>query len=123
MPFLAAIAKSQRFLYHFHMSAGTRKAALIGLCVLLLLGGSALGQKLKVGEQAFFLKNGDTLIGEIVEIDAEKSALLIKDGTSILLRDLWMVNFADEQWNFPSERDLIETNEHYIFLGMSRPAE
>ena len=98
------------------MKSGKKKAALIGLCSLFLLGGSALGQKLKPGEQAFFLKNGDTLIGEIVEISAEKSALQLKDGTSILLRDLWMVNFADEQWNFPSERDLIETNEHYIFL-------
>ena len=27
-----------------------------------------------------------------------------------------MINFADEQWNFPNERDLLETNEHYIFL-------
>jgi hypothetical protein len=32
------------------------------------------------------------------------------------LRDLWMVNFVNEQWDFPNERNLIETNEHYIFL-------
>jgi hypothetical protein len=95
---------------------GVKKAALIGLAAMLVGAGPAFAQKLKPGEQAFFLKNGDTQIGEIVEIDTEKSALQLKDGTSILLRDLWMVNFADELWNFPNERDLIETNEHYIFL-------
>jgi hypothetical protein len=98
------------------MNAGLRRVVLIGLAGVLVWAGLAFAQKLKSGEQAFFLKNGDTLIGEIVEMDAEKAALQLKDGTSILLRDIWMINFADEQWNFPNERDLLETNEHYIFL-------
>jgi hypothetical protein len=98
------------------MDAGLKRTALIGLAAMLVWAGPALAQKLKPGEQAFFLKNGDTLTGAIVEINAEKSAIELKDGTSIPLRDLWMINFANEQWNFPGERDLIETNEHYIFL-------
>ena len=93
------------------------KRAVLGLSAgLLILGAADGGQKLRAGEQAFFLKNGDTIIGAIVEISAEKSSFELKDGTSVPLRDLWMVNFINEQWNFPGERDLLETNEHYVFL-------
>ena len=93
-----------------------KKPAALGLAVLLLACGITGGQKLKAGEQAIFLKNGDTIIGAIIQIDAEKLSLELKDGTSVPLRDLWMVNFVNEQWNFPNERNLIETNEHYVFL-------
>jgi len=93
-----------------------KKTAAIVLAALGLLCGIARGQKLRPGEQAIFLRNGDKTIGTIIEINAEKASLDLKDGTSIPLRDLWMINFTDELWNFPSERDLIETNEHYIFL-------
>ncbi len=93
-----------------------KKAVLIGLAGLILACGIARGQKLKSGEEAIFLKNGDKLIGSIVALDAEKSSLELKDATSIPLRDLWMINFVDELWDFPNERNLIETNEHYIFL-------
>jgi hypothetical protein len=93
------------------------KRAVLALSAgLLILGAADGGQKLRAGEQAFFLKNGDTIIGAIVEISAEKSSFELKDGTSVPLRDLWMVNFVNEQWNFPGERDLLETNEHYVFL-------
>ncbi len=93
-----------------------KRAALIGLIGWILACGIAQGQKLKTGEQAIFLKSGDTVIGTIVEINAEKSSLELKDGTSVPLRDLWMINCENEQWNFPNERNLIETNEHYVFL-------
>ena len=93
-----------------------KRAAVIILAALGLLSGIAFGQTLKSGEQAIFLKNGDTVTGSIVEINAEKSSLELKDGTSVPIRDLWMINFVNEQWNFPNERNLIETNEHYVFL-------
>jgi hypothetical protein len=116
MKIIQSIAKSARFLYHFPMNAGLRRAVLIGLAGALVWAGPAFAQELKPGEQSFFLKNGDTLTGSIVELNAEKSAFELKDGTIVLLRDLWMVNFVNEQWNFPNERNLIESNEHYLFL-------
>jgi hypothetical protein len=93
-----------------------KRTAVIVLAALGLMSGIAAGQKLKSGEQAIFLKNGDTVIGSIVEINAEKASLELKDGTSLPVRDLWLINFVNEQWNFPNERNLIETNEQYIFL-------
>ncbi len=93
-----------------------KRTAVIVLAALGLMSGIAAGQKLTSGEQAIFLKNGETMIGSMVEINAEKASLELKDGTSIPVRDLWLINFVDEQWNFPNERNLIETNEHYIFL-------
>jgi hypothetical protein len=93
-----------------------KRAVLTLAAGLLILVAANGGQKLRAGEQAFFLKNGDTIIGAIVEISTEKSSFELKDGTSVPLRDLWMVNFVNEQWNFSGERDLLETNEHYVFL-------
>jgi hypothetical protein len=110
------LAKKVGFIYYFPMSGGLKKSALIGLAGWILVIGAAHAQKLKSGEQAFFLKNGDMMIGSIVEINAEKASLMLSDGASIPIRDLWMINFVNEQWNFPNERSLIETNEHYVFL-------
>jgi hypothetical protein len=93
-----------------------KKAALIGLAGWILACGIVYGQKLKPGEQSIFLKNGDTVIGALAEINAEKASLELKDGTSIPIRDVWMINFVNEQWNFPNERNLIENNDHYVFL-------
>jgi hypothetical protein len=56
------------------------------------------------------------MIGNIADISSERLVLELQDGTNIPLRDLWMINFVTEEWNFPSERNLIETNEHYVFL-------
>lgn len=93
-----------------------KKSAILAAAGLLLASGLAFGQRLRAGEQAIFLKNGDTVIGAIVDINSERLVLELKDGTNIPLRDIWMVNFVNDQWNFPQERNLIETNEHYVFL-------
>ena len=87
------------------------------LAALILWGiGPAAGQRLRPGEQAFFLKNGEQLTGRIADLNSAQLLLRLEDGTTIPLRDLWMINFDTAEWNFPQERNLIETNEHYIFM-------
>lgn len=93
-----------------------KKTFVLALLGLLIVAGTASGQRLRAGEQFIVLKNGDSMIGNIVDISSERLVLELRDGTNIPLRDLWMVNFVTEEWNFPQERNLIETNEHYIFL-------
>lgn len=93
-----------------------KKSVVLALLGLLIVVGTASGQRLRAGEQFIILKNGDSMIGNIVDISSERLVLELRDGTNIPLRDLWMVNFVTEEWNFPQERNLIETNEHYVFL-------
>lgn len=93
-----------------------KKSVVIALLGLLIVVGTASGQRLRAGEQFIILKNGDSMIGNIADISSERLVLELKDGTNLPLRDLWMINFVTEEWNFPQERNLIETNEHYVFL-------
>ena len=91
-----------------------KTAVVIGLAAAF--AGLASGQRLKTGEQAIFLKSGDKVVGAIVGLDGARLTLQLGDGTEIQLRDVWMINFVTDGWDFPRERDLIETNEHYVFL-------
>jgi hypothetical protein len=93
-----------------------KKAAFYLLLVVLIASGAAWAQRLRAGEQILFLKSGDTAVGGIVDFSAPRMSLTLADGTEIALRDLWLVNFVNEDWDFPHERNLIETGEHYVFL-------
>ncbi len=93
-----------------------KKAVVFGILVLVLAAGAVQAQRLRAGEQAIFLKSGDEIVGNIRDISSTRLVLELADGTEIPLRDLWMINFVNEEWNFPQERNLIETNEHYVFL-------
>ena len=87
-------------------------AFLVGLTLASL----ASAERLRPGEQAIFLKSGETIIGSIADLSSSRLVLQLKDGREIPLRDLWMINFVTDDWNFPRERNLIETPEHYVFL-------
>jgi hypothetical protein len=93
-----------------------KKTLVFAVLALTIALGAARAQRLRAGEQAIFLKSGDEIVGRITDISSTRLVLQLADGTEIPLRDLWMVNFVNEEWNFPQERNLIETNEHYVFL-------
>ena len=93
-----------------------KKIFTLAVLAAVLLCGTASGQRLRQGEQALFLRSGDMVVGTIVDLDAERLVFNLKAGSPIALRDVWMINFVTEEWNFPQERNLIETNEHYIYL-------
>jgi hypothetical protein len=86
--------------------------ALAALCGL----GSLEAQRLRPGEQAIYLKTGDKILGRIADIVPGQLLLQLEDGVSIPFRDLWMINFVTEEWNFPAELNILETNDHYVFM-------
>jgi len=95
-----------------------RKAVLPVLLALALPAawGAVPVQRLRAGEQKLFLRNGEVIIGGIVDFSAPRMSLTMADGTEIALRDLWLINFVNEDWDFPQERNRSETGEPYIFL-------
>ncbi|MCP2619098.1 hypothetical protein NLC82_06735, partial [Candidatus Aminicenantes bacterium AC-335-A11] len=83
---------------------------------IFLWSGLIFGQNLRANESAIFLRNGNMIIGEIVDISSARRVLQLKDGTEIKLTNIWMINFINTKWNFPGERKQIKTADHYFFL-------
>ena len=84
--------------------------------MLLLASIAAAGQALRSGETAIYLKSGDLLVDRINDISSTRFVLETANNGEIPLRNIWMINFVNEKWNFPEERDQIETSDHYIFM-------
>ena len=83
--------------------------------LLLAVGASAL-QRLPQGTQAVFLKSGEVIKGKITDLVSPQLDFMLEPGAVIALRDVWMINFETGEWNFPEERNILETNDHYVFL-------
>lgn len=83
----------------------------------LCLGvGLASSQGLRSGEAAIYLKNGDLVVDRILDISSTRLVLETENRGEFPLRDLWMINFVNDKWNFPDERNKIEGGDHYVFL-------
>ena len=83
----------------------------------LCLGvGPASSQGLRSGEAAIYLKNGDLVVDRILDISSTRLVLETENRGEFPLRDLWMINFVNDKWNFPDERNMIEGGGHYVFL-------
>jgi hypothetical protein len=93
-----------------------KKSIFFAFCGLVLIAGVVFGQRLRSGETAIYFKSGDVIVDKIVDISSERLVLETENNGEFPLRDLWMINFVTEEWNFPNERNLIETNDHYVFL-------
>jgi hypothetical protein len=92
------------------------KGLRIGTAALLLAAGAFAFQRLPAGSQVIFNKSGEIIKGKIVDLVSPQLDFKLEDGTIIALRDVWMINFDNAEWNFPEERNILETNDHYVFL-------
>lgn len=85
----------------------------VGLFLAAAMSASA---QMRNGEAAIFFKSGDVIIDKIIDISSTRLVLETANNGEFPLRELWMINYVNENWNFPNEREQMETNEHYIFL-------
>jgi len=56
---------------------------------------------MKSGEAAIFFKSGDWIIDKVLDISSERLVLETEKSGEFPLRDIWMINFIDEGWDFP----------------------
>jgi hypothetical protein len=89
---------------------------LLAVSVLLIAAASPAGQTLRGGDAAIYMKSGDLLVDRINDISSARFVLETANNGEIPLRDIWMINFVNEKWDFPDERALLETSDHYVFL-------
>lgn len=96
-----------------------KKALLVFMVLfatLALVGRAVEKDALESGEAAIFLKSGERVVGEIVDISSARLVLELKGGRNFALAKIWMINFINTEWNFPDERGKIKSDEHYLFL-------
>jgi hypothetical protein len=72
--------------------------------------------RMRSGEAAIFFKSGDSIIDKILDISSARLVLETENNGEFPLRDIWMINFIDDGWDFPGERDQMEPRDHYVFL-------
>jgi hypothetical protein len=93
-----------------------KRCALLAASFLLVAAAYPAGQNLRAGETAIFMKSGDLLVDRINDISSARFVLETANNGEIPLRDIWMINFVNDKWDFSEERSLLETNDHYVFL-------
>jgi hypothetical protein len=90
--------------------------SLVAVSVFLVAAAAPAGQTLRGGDAAVFMKSGDLLVDRIDDISSARFVLETANNGEIPLRDIWMINFVNEKWDFPEERGQLETSDHYVFL-------
>jgi hypothetical protein len=112
----AAFAFRKAFRYDKFQEIAMKRSLCFAAALLLLSAGICPGgERLSSGTQAIFLKSGEVVNGRIVDLVAPQLELKLENGTQIAVRDVWMINFESSDWNFPNERNILETNDHYVF--------
>lgn len=92
------------------------KKSILFLAAVLICVGTSAAQTLGAGETAIFNRGGIRIIDRIDGISTTRQVLITANNGEILLRDIWMINFVDEGWNFPEERKQLETNNLTVFM-------
>jgi len=93
-----------------------KKGLRVALAALISVAGLFAFQRLPAGSQVIFLKSGELIKGKIVDLASPEMDFKLESGPVVPLRDVWMINFDTAEWNFPEERNILETNDHYVFL-------
>jgi hypothetical protein len=83
---------------------------------MFVLAVATASAQLRAGESAIFFRSGDVIVDRIVDISSTRHVLQTANSGEFQIREVWMINFVNENWDFPQERDQMETNENYVFL-------
>jgi hypothetical protein len=81
-----------------------------GLAVLVCAAAAA---QLPRGENAIFLNDGRVVIDHIVSYSG--TVVRTRNG-EINVGDLWMINYEENSWDYPGERQQMGRDAHYLFL-------
>jgi len=95
------------------------KTKLVVLSVILFMAFTlTAGEKIefKNGQSAMFFKDGGLWVKKIVDMSSRTKKLEFLDDTKINIQKVWMINFLNRTWNYPSERGKLSKKMDTIFL-------
>jgi hypothetical protein len=89
-----------------------------GVLLVLVCGAAVLaGQtRMRSGEVTIFQRSGDSVIDQIKGYSKVRLLLVTENSGDFQIGNVWMINFVDDAWNFPDERNQMNTDDHYVFL-------
>jgi|GEM_PF-662579 len=93
-----------------------KRLAFLFAAILVLAAGASAAQTLRAGEIAIYSGGGVRIIDQIIGISSSRPVIKTANNGEIPLRDTWMINCVDEGWNFPNERDRIQSDDLHVFL-------
>jgi len=90
-----------------------KKQMILAFGLAVLVCAAAVAQ-LPRGENAIFLQNGQVIIDHPVSY----SGTVLRTRTQEFnIQDLWMINYVENSWDYPGERQRMVRDEHYLFLS------
>jgi hypothetical protein len=101
------------------MSGNHKKQLFLAAMTFAFLAGAVFidGQtQIKNGEATIYFRNGHRIIDKVVDISNTRLVLETEGHGELPLRDIWMINFDHDGWNFPAERKRVATRDHTIIL-------
>ena len=86
------------------------------MCGLCLAAASTAAAQARGGQAVIFLNSGGVVADRVVDISSTRHVLQTAGNGEFPLADVWMINYVENQWNYPDERNQMTANEHYVFL-------
>jgi sRNA-binding regulator protein Hfq len=75
-----------------------------------------VGMSLYAAQSVTFLKNGRSFTGTILDMSSRTGVVDYKGNTKFHRNNIWMINYADTNWNHPNERRRLSNKTDTIFL-------
>jgi hypothetical protein len=93
------------------------KKATIGIVLLAILLMAAVGSaQLRRGDAAIYFRDGRVIYDHITGIVTANLIVQTPANGEFPLRQVWLINYMEDQWDYPAEREQMDANEHTIFL-------
>lgn len=96
-----------------------KKRIVIVLVLVFLFAYNGIAKKINynmIGQCTAFFKNGNIVSGTINFMSTRHPKIGFINQGKFNLRNIWMLNFMNNNWNFPNERKLLKRNSDTIFL-------
>jgi hypothetical protein len=94
------------------------KKMILGLVLLaaVLLSATAASAQLQRGDAAIYFLDGRVIYDHVTGIVTSNLNVQTPGNGEFPLRDVWLINYVEDQWDYPAERNQMNAGEHAIFL-------
>jgi sRNA-binding regulator protein Hfq len=75
-----------------------------------------LGMHLAAAQSVTYLKDGRTFTGTLLDMSSRTGMVEYFGNTKIHRSNIWMINYADANWNYPDERQQLSDKADTVFL-------
>lgn len=82
----------------------------------VLLTATAVQAQLNRGDAAIYFRDGRVIYDHVTGIVTANLVVQTPGNGEFYMRDVWLINYMEAQWDYPAEREQMNAGEHTIFL-------